>query len=353
MVFCPQICLNHAFVISDRLGLSLGDFYQQLIEHLPAAVPNTERVPSRFMIVPLVFLIVIACARFQRLHQRFTHIRWLGLGMLAAVAALLVQLRQHWALWRMSSIERNYATLAPHRLAMPNIIKMDDPAYLHAVHLTLAFSALVLVALVGAVLWRRWRRGAGALVAQEFFAAPLPAAVTLGDRKRTVRWALAVGGLLVLVAVGGEVYRWATPEGLWVTYFKDKHLNLPAWRGVERDLVRDFQEDPPVPWIIPGGFSSRWTGYLVVPRDDEYIFYAQSSDGVRLYLDGQRVLDKWREQVFLTSGTATNLFLKAGLHPLMLEHFSHDSTGAVRVRWCGGGIPENTLLAAPYLRKRP
>jgi hypothetical protein len=30
----------------------------------------------------------------------------------------------------------------------------------------------------------------------------------------------------------------------------------------------------------------------------------------------------------------------------------HDMSGALRVRWRGGGIPENTTLAVPYLRKR-
>jgi len=157
----------------------------------------------------------------------------------------------------------------------------------------------------------------------------------------------------VIVTAVGEVFRWVKPEGLWVTYYEDTNLQFPAWHGVERDLVRDFQEDPPVLWILPRGFSSRWTGYLNVPREDDYIFYSQSSDGIRFYLDGRCVLDNWRRQDFIASGTAAKVHLTAGLHPLMAEHFSHTMTGALRVRWSGGGIPDNTVLAAPYLRKRP
>ena len=332
------------------LVLSLGDFYQQLITHLPSAVPNTERVPSRFMVLPLVFLTVMACARFQRLHQRFIQIRWLGLGLLAAVAAMVLQLRYHWALWRMSSVERGYASLAPN-LPIPNIITLDDPGYLRAVHGTLAFSLLVLVALVGALLWRRLRAGAPA--AQPLLPETPSVAVTLADRRRTVRWALAIGGAFMIIVAAGEVIRWIMPEGLWVTYYEDANLKFPAWRGVERDLVRDFQDDPPIPWILPGGFSSRWTGYLNVPREDDYVFYSQSSDGIRFYLDEHCVLDSWRRQDFIASGTAAKLHLTAGLHPLMVEHYSHTMAGALRVRWSGGGIPDNTVLAAPYLRKRP
>jgi hypothetical protein len=162
---------------------------------------------------------------------------------------------------------------------------------------------------------------------------------------------LAVGGLILSFTIAGEVHRWAVPTGLWVTYFEDPNLQIPAWRGVERDLVRDFQDDPPVPWILPGGFSSRWTGYLAVPRDDDYIFYCQSSDGIRFYLDDQCLIENWRRQEFITSGKAIKIHLTQGLHPLKVEHFSHNYRGGLRVRWCGGGIPENSLLAAPYLRK--
>lgn len=169
-----------------------------------------------------------------------------------------------------------------------------------------------------------------------------------------LKWGLVGGGLLAVV-LAGDVHRRVAPEGLRVTYFKGTNFKVPAWRGVERELVRDFQDDPPVPWlrILSGGFSSRWTGFLNVPRDDDYVFYGQSSDGLRFYLDDRCVLDNWRRQDFTSSGTAAKLHLTAGLHPLKVEHFSHDMSGALRVRWCGGGLPENTLLAAPYLRKYP
>lgn len=334
------------------LILSLGDLYHQLITHLPAAFPNTERVPSRFMILPLVFLTVVACARFQRLHQRFIQIRWFGLGMLCVIFAMLIQLRYHWALWRMSSIERSYASLAPN-LPIPNIINLTDPVYERAVLVTMLFSGLVLITLVTILLWRAWRRQANTAEAQPFWPVVPPVEVALADRQRTVRWAIAVGGLILAIMVGREVHRWIMPEGLWVTYYEDTQMKIPAWRGVERDLVRDFQDDPPVPWILPRGFSTRWTGYLQVPRDDNYVFYSQSSDGIRFYLDEHCVLDNWRRQEFIASGIATNIHLTAGLHPLKVEHYAHGTTGALRVRWCGGGIPENTLLAAPYLRKRP
>ena len=332
------------------LILSLGDFYHQLIALLPSAVPNTERVPSRFMVLPLVFLAAAACVRFQRLHQRFIQIRWLGLGMLVAMGALLFQLRYHWALWRMDSIEHNFYSSAPN-LPMPDIISLPDPGYLHVVHITELFSLFALLLLVGALYWR-WRRHAAMSAPQIEPDPAVPLEITLADRRRMIRWAVAVGGLLFASVIAGEAQRWFSPDGLWVTYYETTDLTFPLWRGVERDLVRDFQDDPPVLWVWPAGFSERWTGYLNVPREDDYIFYCQSSDGIRFYLDGQSVIENWKEQDFITSGKAVKLHLTSGLHPLKVEHYTHHVGGGLRIRWCGGGIPENSLLAVPYLRKR-
>jgi beta-glucosidase len=41
-------------------------------------------------------------------------------------------------------------------------------------------------------------------------------------------------------------------------------------------------------------FSARWTGYFVPKKSGDYTFYTNSDDGVRLYLDDQRVIDDWQ-----------------------------------------------------------
>jgi beta-glucosidase len=41
-------------------------------------------------------------------------------------------------------------------------------------------------------------------------------------------------------------------------------------------------------------FSVRWTGYFVPDKSGDYSFYTNSDDGVRLYLDDERVIDDWQ-----------------------------------------------------------
>ena len=65
---------------------------------------------------------------------------------------------------------------------------------------------------------------------------------------------------------------------------------------------------------------ARWEGFLVAPTDAEYSFYMQNMDGARLFIDGQCLIDNWREQEWQTSGRHANMRLTKGSHRLILGH---------------------------------
>lgn len=84
---------------------SLSYFYA-VIAWLPIPFANVERVSSRFLIIPLVFLLVLACARaregLDRLKERP------GLRALVAIglAQTAFSLVNHAALWNVGALER-------------------------------------------------------------------------------------------------------------------------------------------------------------------------------------------------------------------------------------------------------
>ena len=180
-----------------------------------------------------------------------------------------------------------------------------------------------------------------------------PPAVRLLARRRVAIRLLLLAALIVITMVVGEWRRWRSPDGLVVTYFRDPDLQTAFWFGVETELSRDFRARSPAWWFHSGNYSSRWRGWLDVPKDDDYIFFSQSSDGLRLYLDGKCIIDNWKDQNWDASGMAAKIKLTKGTHPLVVEHYSHRRDGALRVRWSGGGISDNTNLRAPYLRRWP
>src|SRR5438045_505562 len=84
--------------------------------------------------------------------------------------------------------------------------------------------------------------------------------------------------------------------GLTGKYYGD--MSLTTYRLTRTDAAVNFDwgGGSPDPSITADLFSARWTG-MVVPRYAEtYTFYTTTDDGVRLWIDGQLIIDKWVDQ---------------------------------------------------------
>lgn len=148
-----------------------------------------------------------------------------------------------------------------------------------------------------------------------------------------------------------RVYSELLPGGLQVSYYRGIDFREKANRRTERAVCRDYGKARPAWNVSRYGYSSRWEGVLHVPKDADYEFYLQSKDGSRLYIDGESIVDRWQERRW-ASGSHGRKFLGAGTHSIRLEHYSEDGESALRLRWCGGPIPPNTVLGVPYITKK-
>jgi len=120
-------------------------------------------------------------------------------------------------------------------------------------------------------------------------------------------------------------------------------VNITEWRGeywANKDLsgpaalVRndsninfDWGLGSPDAKIPADGFSARWTRTLNFTAGT-YRFYARSDDGVRLYIDGALLIDKWINQSATTY--AADVYLSEGNHEIRMEYFD-EAQGAVAI----------------------
>jgi hypothetical protein len=94
-----------------------------------------------------------------------------------------------------------------------------------------------------------------------------------------------------------------------------------------------------------GAFSARWTGFIVPGFTGATLIETVSNDGVRLEVDGKRVIDNWtdhaettdRAQVMLTAGTQ---------HAIKLEYFYTAGEGTMRLLWTPPGGKREPIPAA-------
>lgn len=112
--------------------------------------------------------------------------------------------------------------------------------------------------------------------------------------------------------------------GLWLAYyFSDPNLtSTPVAIVSEASPNHNWGRSAPLPSVPADNFSARWTTVQVLPAGS-YRATVQADDGVRVYVDGTRVIDEWHGA---TGSTYTADFtLTAGPHTFVVEYY--EATG--------------------------
>jgi uncharacterized protein YkwD/chitodextrinase len=103
----------------------------------------------------------------------------------------------------------------------------------------------------------------------------------------------------------------------------------PALTRTDSQINFDWQTSPG-PSVSAGDFSVRWQGYFNFDQGT-YTFTALTSDGMRLYIDGVLVLDRWRDQSPYIYKVQRPL--SAGKHLVMVEYYQRTGWRAAHVSW--------------------
>jgi RHS repeat-associated protein len=84
--------------------------------------------------------------------------------------------------------------------------------------------------------------------------------------------------------------------GLTAQYFDNIDFTGPGLTRVDPALNFDWSGGTPHQSIGVDEFSVRWTGAVQPAYSETYTFYTVSDDGIRLWVNGQLVIDKWIDQ---------------------------------------------------------
>jgi glucose/arabinose dehydrogenase len=141
--------------------------------------------------------------------------------------------------------------------------------------------------------------------------------------------------------------------GTWdAQYFNNTTLSgAPVLEQCEQAINYNWGTGSPAPGVSVDNFSVRWSGQFTFPGGST-TFTATTDDGVRLYLDGNRVIDQWKDQSATT--VTASVPVSAGSHTVTVEYYEHQATAVAQVHWmsCDTGTWEaqyfnNTALAGP------
>ena len=143
----------------------------------------------------------------------------------------------------------------------------------------------------------------------------------------------------------------ATANGLTAQYYRDPgtgaHFATLALTRVDSTVNFTWGTAAPAAGVTADNFSVRWTGRVQAPVTGTYRFSTVSDDGIRLWVNGQQVINNWTDHAS-TTNTSAAISLTAGVkYTVTLEYYEKGGGATAKLQW---SYPGQSLQVIPQSR---
>jgi hypothetical protein len=142
-----------------------------------------------------------------------------------------------------------------------------------------------------------------------------------------------------------------TGTGLKGQYYNN--IDFTALKKTRTDATVDFNwgTGSPVAGMQSDTFSVRWTGDVQPQFTETYTFYTVTDDGVRLWVNGVLVIDKWIDQA-ATEWSGTISLTGGTRYAIQMDYYENGGDASARLLWSSPSqpkqvIPQTQLYPAP------
>jgi hypothetical protein len=146
--------------------------------------------------------------------------------------------------------------------------------------------------------------------------------------------------------VAGNVWSFTTLAlggGIRGFYFSNASLSgLPAFTQVDPTIDFSWAATPPT-GLATGNFSVRWVGELDVPYSETYTFYANTDDGVRLWVNGVQLLNLWTNRRAATEAKASIALAGGQRYPIIMEFYDAEGNAIAQLSWESASIERGII----------
>ncbi len=135
--------------------------------------------------------------------------------------------------------------------------------------------------------------------------------------------------------------------GLQGDYYNNTDFTSFVLSRVDANVDFTWGSGSPDPNVDPDSFSVRWTGFVEPIYSETYTFYTVSDDGVRLWVNGQSIVDNWTLHgetedsgtIALTAGTQ---------YDIQMDYFENGGNATAQLLWSSASqtkeiIPQSQL----------
>lgn len=142
-------------------------------------------------------------------------------------------------------------------------------------------------------------------------------------------------------------------KGLKAEYFNDTTFNgKPAVTRIDPTINFHLLDGSPDPAVRTDMWAARWSGVLVSPAPMKFKISTFSDDGVRLYIDGKKVIENW--DFHGMEKDSVEIFLDQNKpHDLVLEYFDGQMGADIKLTWdynVSSAVTQNDNLLAEAVK---
>ncbi|MBB6051371.1 PA14 domain-containing protein [Armatimonas rosea] len=134
-------------------------------------------------------------------------------------------------------------------------------------------------------------------------------------------------------------------RGEYFTNYNYSFTGAPTLTRVDATVNFDWGVGAPGTGLGINGFSTRWSGQVQAPVSGSYTFTTNSDDGIRLWVNGQQLINNWTDHgPTLNSGTLT---LTAGQrYDIKLEYYENGGGAIAQLFWSYPGQAQQIVPAS-------
>ena len=146
----------------------------------------------------------------------------------------------------------------------------------------------------------------------------------------------------------GDVWSFEVAEeggGIKGEYFRGMDFNTLALTRTDPQIDFNWGDTEPDPAVGADGFSVRWTGQVEAVFTETYTLYTNSDDGVRLWVDGKRLVNNWTDHG--NTEDRGKIDLVAGqTYSVVMEMYENTGGAVAQLRWESSRTPKELIPAA-------
>src|SRR5664279_1401369 len=143
---------------------------------------------------------------------------------------------------------------------------------------------------------------------------------------------------------GGSSAASSTGSGLQGQYFRGTAFNTLALARIDAAINFNWADSPGT-GVPSDQFSVRWTGQVEALYSEVYTFYTLSDDGVRLWVNGQQLINNWTDHAS-TENSGTIALTAGQKYALTMEFYDNASAAIASLSWSGAHTTKRVIPQA-------